>query len=541
MAQKLSREGTVAYEQLLELQKLNKSELYKLAKEFAIGYVLTPVTKSWVIDWTNLPYNFLGFGKRYFGKFNISFSHMHRTTTNNDNGVYGVLLDESARVALIGTYNRSDGSSRGNSAHSEYLGFADAMIVHTMPNHNNSVVSMVVSFVGYELSEAPTEPSYPWGSQQLGVLLDKTYLTQDDFDFNVPDSESYVFQGGQMKVVGKFKQDDEQFRTNDFVSLKGLKTSDSKTFFEIQFLVQVSNPDAMAAYAEYLFGNFGISLQQLGYGNGYFTHISNQLGTNPNGTLRFSQNLEVPSDSSIGTYLVDKQCTLRIWLQNNKIKTALLVPEDNFVLEREFDYIPSIYTYRIGRYNTGHTFAPYLQHIVSKVYLKSDMLKNPEMTFFGDSKTAKVSYSTRYGQLLGQSTGKTFEIYAGGGNTTVDCLDGLPYLFDRGFRTRYAFLFIGRNDLNFGVGGWEARYASIVTSIKSIVGLEKLVHILPLNEPDFDQDLLRNFIISNYSDDVIFDPNIGFDPVTMLLDAVHQNQTGDDLIASRLLSLVNSF
>lgn len=150
MAQKLSREGTVAFEQLQELKKLNKPELFKMASALGLDN-LVMVTKSWKIGYTNLPINDLSLGGRFFGQFKLNFSHMSRATTNNDNGIYGVLRDQGNEVALVSTYNRSDGSSRGNSVNSEYIGFADTMHVLTYPDNENAAVSMTVSFIGYEV------------------------------------------------------------------------------------------------------------------------------------------------------------------------------------------------------------------------------------------------------------------------------------------------------------------------------------------------------------------------------------------------------
>ncbi len=172
MAQKLSREGTVAYEQLLELQKLNKSELYKLAKEFAPNLAITPVTKTFYIGFNENAENVLNFDGRYFGYFYCSLSLMRTGNSNNSykSSVARVYDGNSVVSELTRMVHGDDILSWGN-VNNHFLGFGTAMILSRFDNQINQH-SFHVQFIGYKLGDSEPNPELPENPSEAIIYVE---------------------------------------------------------------------------------------------------------------------------------------------------------------------------------------------------------------------------------------------------------------------------------------------------------------------------------------------------------------------------------
>lgn len=159
--QKSNGDGSIAFEQLMELKKLNKSELYKLAKEFAPDLELTAVTKTFYIGFNENAETVLNFDGRYFGYFYCSLSLMR--TANSDNGYkssWARVYDGNAMVNQTTRMVHGDDILSWGSVHNSFIGFGTAMMLNRFDNQTNQH-SFHVQFIGYKLGDAVENPSEP--------------------------------------------------------------------------------------------------------------------------------------------------------------------------------------------------------------------------------------------------------------------------------------------------------------------------------------------------------------------------------------------
>jgi len=189
---------------------------------------------------------------------------------------------------------------------------------------------------------------------------------------------------------------------------------------------------------------------------------------------------------------------------------------------------------------------------INRIKVTSNMLKNPQILGVGDSKTASPlggSDANRYIDILAGLMGKSFWVYGGQSNRTIETNKIMSYLIAQDVKADIITLNIGRNDIAFDTEGDfdSAQYSEIVTKLKTRLNPGgKFIHILPLLEGEgdgavSDQTVINDYINSTYPSDYKYDPvAYGWNHVTMTNDKVHPNLLGANNIANGLQTFINS-
>jgi len=149
----------------------------------------------------------------------------------------------------------------------------------------------------------------------------------------------------------------------------------------------------------------------------------------------------------------------------------------------------------------------------------------------GDSKCEgkdALSYQNRWTSLI-SSLGPIGN-FCGGGDRTVELVQGVPYLLS--FHPRYLLLSMGRNDLATSVPSatWQANYLSAVNQAKA-AGVT-VIHLLPIPETAQDQTALRAWILATFPNDAKIDPSVGWLSSYLDADQIHPNVAGHAFIAN---------
>ena len=176
-------------------------------------------------------------------------------------------------------------------------------------------------------------------------------------------------------------------------------------------------------------------------------------------------------------------------------------------------------------------------HDLLSLKITSQTPANVDIMFVGDSKTQgqnAVQQNLRFAS--GVNSLGSVAVFAGGADKTSEVLADLPYILQT--KSKYVVLCIGRNDLaaNVPAATWQANYIGIVNGLAQ--SGRKVIHLLPIPEPNLDQTALRNFIISTYGIQNCIDVSPVWNNATMVdpADAIHPNTLGDKIITNAILA-----
>lgn len=197
-------------------------------------------------------------------------------------------------------------------------------------------------------------------------------------------------------------------------------------------------------------------------------------------------------------------------------------------------------------------------HLIQSIKISSNVVRNPNVMYLGDSKTAgfnATTFANRYADLL-NATYPSTAIIAGGGNTTLDLGTMLQQVyFTNG---RIAVMNIGSNDIRNGrtVSQTMATYDSIV-SLLTIRGISVYHIVMPEDSTGggtgggVGLTALKNTIAATYPSTYI--PNVWNEmSVSNVLksaynggDGIHPNDAGNaaaaaDVIASGMITTCTS-
>lgn len=168
--QRRQGDGTVDGQQLDELKKLNKPELYKLAKEMAFGAEIIPMVLSWVVDTNGSASASIDFGGRYFGTFVITHNMYNIGDGSNDyRRSVAKLYDGGNALVKSLRGSHEDGTATYGVNVVSITGFATAAELSkegvNQPSH-----SLHIQFHGYKIG-APSEVQLNHLVTNLGYKL----------------------------------------------------------------------------------------------------------------------------------------------------------------------------------------------------------------------------------------------------------------------------------------------------------------------------------------------------------------------------------
>jgi len=175
-------------------------------------------------------------------------------------------------------------------------------------------------------------------------------------------------------------------------------------------------------------------------------------------------------------------------------------------------------------------------YTVTSLHYISTEYQNISGMLNGDSKSEGYYVDTlanRISNILAVDTGTYFQVSAGSGNVTQDCLNALPETIL--INPTKCILFIGRNDIANSVplATWQANYGSIVTQLQAD-GID-VYHQLPLTEAVLDQSALTTYINATYPAGKIISVPVGWSVVTdVAADGVHLTQAGALKVANNI-------
>ncbi len=177
---------------------------------------------------------------------------------------------------------------------------------------------------------------------------------------------------------------------------------------------------------------------------------------------------------------------------------------------------------------------------ITSITIESNSYKNIRALFIGDSKTHRLSSTTkatRYADVVFAGSTKKFEVNAGANDRTAQYSPQQVHIDS--YNADYVFLMIGGNDIRGGIasGTWQANLTTIRNNAKAAGA--SIVWLLYPKETVIDFTAFNQWIVDRVADTFIGDLVIDTSSIIVVgtdvaVDGVHPNDTGHAKIGAAI-------